>query len=67
MKKFQDKEGGWWEISLTIGNIFRVKDVSQCRFDLFEPTKPVDGVPLGQLLDDRGQGPLPGQCHGDDE
>lgn len=52
MKKFQDKEGGSWEINLTIGDIFRVKEVSEGRFDLFEPTKPVDGVPLGQLLDE---------------
>ena len=52
MKKFQDKEGGSWEISLTIGDIFRVKEASEGKFDLFEPTKPVDGVPLGQLLDE---------------
>lgn len=52
MKKFQDSQGGQWEIDLTIGNIFRVKDVSAGRFDLFEPKKEVDGVPLGQLLDE---------------
>jgi hypothetical protein len=52
MKKFQDSQGGAWEIDLTIGNVFRVKDASEGRFDLFEPTKPVDGVPLGQLLDE---------------
>lgn len=52
MKKFQDKEGGSWEVDLTIGTIFRVKDASQGRFDLFEPTKEVDGVPFGQLLDE---------------
>lgn len=52
MKKFQDKSAGWWEIRLTIGDIFRVKAASDKRFDLFEPTQPVDGVPLGQLLDE---------------
>lgn len=52
MKKFQDKEGGSWEISLTIGDIFRVKEASEGKFDLFEPTKEVGGVPLGQLLDE---------------
>ena len=52
MKKFQDSQGGAWEVDLTIGNIFRVKDATNGRFDLFEPKKEVDGVPLGQLLDE---------------
>lgn len=52
MKKFQDREGGSWEIDLAIGHIFRVKEASHGRFDLFEPTQEVDGKPLGQLLDE---------------
>lgn len=51
MKKFQDKAGGWWEIRLTIGDIFRIKAASQERFDLFEPSQLVDGKPLGEQLD----------------
>lgn len=52
MKKFKDKEGGSWEFPLTIGDVFRVKEASEGRFDLFEPSKEVDGTPLAQLLDE---------------
>jgi hypothetical protein len=52
MRTFKDKNGLDWTIDLNVGDAMRVRR-ADARFDLFDCTKEVDGVPLpGVLFDD---------------
>lgn len=50
MQKFTDRDGREWQIDLTIGNVLHVKRHSGDQFDLFDPTKDLNGQPLQVVL-----------------
>lgn len=49
MKQFVDKDGGNWEIDLTIGNVMRVRSANPV-LDLLDPSKDTSGQPLQVAL-----------------
>jgi hypothetical protein len=51
MRTFQDSsKKGAWPISLPIGTVLRIRDESGGRFNLFDPSSLVDGVPLATAI-----------------
>lgn len=42
MRKFLDKDGDSWTIDLTFGAVSRVKQLSDGRYDLLKPEKPIE-------------------------
>lgn len=50
MRQFVDRNGRQWQIDLNIGNVFHVRDESQRKFNLLDPTHDVGGQPLQIVL-----------------
>jgi hypothetical protein len=50
LEKFLDKDNRVWRIDLCIGNVFHVRDGSQGKFNLLDPTHDVGGQPLQIVL-----------------
>jgi len=50
VKDFKDRDGRAWRVDLNIGNVFHVRDESQGKFNLLDPTHDVGGQPLQSVL-----------------